>query len=111
MFAVRYVALAALVAWVGGMFLLLLIGSPSAELARLVQRVAIVCGAVILVALFTMKFVGPPPRAFPLRAAVTGAMLAAAIATTLTTAKSASHELTVATMIGGLFLLTFYARE
>ena len=69
MFAVRYVALAALVVWVGGM-----IGTsvvPS-------HVVAYACGGIILACLLVMKFVGPPPRAFKPRVAIVVLMLAVA---------------------------------
>ncbi len=111
MFAVRYVALAALVVWVGGMILLLLAGAESAELVRLVQRVALACGSLILLALLTMKFVGPPPHAFPLRAIITAAMLAIAIASGFAAARDAATVLMVVNTAGGLVLLSFYARE
>src|SRR5262245_64375615 len=70
MLAVRYVALAALVVWLGGMMT-----AVFGDILRPFHLVSLVCGAVILVSLFIMKFVGPPPYAFVLRAVLTAAML------------------------------------
>ncbi len=72
MVVVRYVALAALVVWLAGM-LPLAIGDA---LHRPV--VPFGCGAVVLVSLVVLKFVGPPPRAFVVRAAIVAVMLAVA---------------------------------
>lgn len=110
MFLLRYVALAALVIWLGGMILLLLAGAQPADLMRLVHRVALVCGSVLLVALFAMKLIGPPPGAFPRRAAVAGGMLVLAIASSFAAAQAAT-ALTAVNAAGGLFLLSFYVRE
>jgi len=41
--------------------------------------VAYVCGAVILLSLIVMKLLGPPPRAFPIRASIAALMLAVAV--------------------------------
>src|SRR4051794_27252917 len=70
MFVVRYTALVALVVWLS-----VLLGDS----ARSVERLGIICGAVIFICLFVMKFVGPPPHAFIPRAAIVAAMLAVAI--------------------------------
>jgi hypothetical protein len=97
-FVVRYLALAALAAWVGGMMVLSLLASPSAGhwlqgtpvsnsvtggasiggLLRLFHSLAYACGGLILVCLLAIKFLGPPPRAFKLRAALVTLMLAIA---------------------------------
>ncbi len=69
MVVVRYAALAALVVWLAGMLTLAFgeaLRAPSVSLA---------CGAVVLVSLVVIKFVGPPPRAFPVRAAIVAVML------------------------------------
>jgi len=99
-FAVRYLALAALVVWLGGMIVLGLLVAPSTfrvlqlqdpvagrvmagalfgEILRQFHLLAYVCGSVILLCLLVMKLVGPPPRAFLLRAAIVTAMLALAV--------------------------------
>ncbi|PWT86670.1 MAG: hypothetical protein C5B57_00670 [Blastocatellia bacterium] len=99
MFVVRYVAHAALAVWVGGMVVLGLLARSStcrlladdpvaetflgivvnAEILRLFHWLAYACGAAILVCLSIIKLVGPPPRAFKLRAAFVSLMLAIAI--------------------------------
>jgi hypothetical protein len=102
MVAVRYAVLAAQVVWLGGMVVLGLIVAPSAfrvlpaanphdgrVLAALLfadvlwqfHIVAYLCGAVGVIGLFIMKFVGPPPTAFVVRVALLGAMLASAVYT------------------------------
>ena len=70
MLAVRYVALGALVVWLGGM---VTVAFP--DLVRRFHLVAISCGVVIVVSLFIMKFVGPPPHGFVPRVALTVLML------------------------------------
>jgi hypothetical protein len=100
MLAIRYLALAALVVWLGGMVVLGLIVAPTAfrvlqeadpsggrivagalfgELLRQFHLVAYACGGVVLVGLFMMKFLGPPPAAFVVRAGIVAAMLAIAV--------------------------------
>jgi hypothetical protein len=97
MLAVRFVALAALVVWVGGMIMLggivapltfrvlqawdpsmgrVLAGSLFGDILRVFHLVAIGCGAVIIVALLLMKFIGPPPPGVIPRIAVIVMMLA-----------------------------------
>ena len=69
MVVVRYAALAALVVWLAGMLVLLFgdaLRDPSVSLAS---------GAIVLVSLIVIKFVGPPPRAFFARVAIVGLML------------------------------------
>jgi hypothetical protein len=98
-FAVRYIALAGLVVWLGGMIVLGLLVAPSTfrvlqaqdpvggrvlagavfgEILRQFHLLAYLCGGLILVCLLIMKLVGPPPRAFPLRAAIVVVVLALA---------------------------------
>ena len=100
MLAIRYLALAALVVWLGGMVVLGLIVAPTTfrvlqeadpsggrvlagalfgELLSQFHLLAYACGGVVLVALFVMKFLGPPPAAFVVRAAIVAAMLAIAV--------------------------------
>jgi hypothetical protein len=100
MFAIRSVALLALVIWLGGMIMLGLIVAPSTfrvlqaadpaigrvlaglvfgDILRHFHLVAYGCGLVILVSLFAIKFIGPPPRAFIPRAAIVVVMLLVAI--------------------------------
>ena len=100
MFAIRYVALLALVVWLGGMILLgalvapstfrmlqasdaetgrVLAGSLFGEILRLFHVLAYACGAIILACLLVMKFVGPPPQGFVLRAGIVVLMLGIAL--------------------------------
>lgn len=100
MLAIRYVALVALVVWLGGMVVLGLIVAPSTfrvlqaqdpatgrvlagavfgAMLRQFHLLAYACGAIILVTLFIMKFMGPPPRAFVGRSAIVAVMLALAV--------------------------------
>ena len=72
MVVVRYAALAALVVWLAGM-LTTVFGDAIRH-----PFVSIGCGAIVLLSLFVIKFVGPPPRAFVPRAAIVALMLAAA---------------------------------
>jgi len=97
MFVVRYLALAALVVWVGAMVVLGALVTPSMlrvleaadpstgrVLAGLVfsdilsqfHLLALVCGSVIFVSLWMMKFIGPPPSGFVVRSAIVATMLA-----------------------------------
>jgi hypothetical protein len=70
MLAVRYVALGALVIWLGGM-----VTVTFADVMRRPDLVSLVCGSVIVVSLFVMKFVGPPPHGFAPRVGLTLLML------------------------------------
>ena len=100
MFVIRYVALAALVVWLGGMIVLALLVAPSTfrvlqatdpatgrvlagalfgDILRQFYVLTYVCAGVILFCLFVMKFMGPPPPAFVPRAAIVTAMLALAV--------------------------------
>jgi hypothetical protein len=98
--AVRYLALATLVVWLGGMVVLGLLVAPSTfgvleasdpvsgrvlagavfgEVMRRFHLLAYGCGAILLVCLFVIKFVGPPPDGFIVRAGIAAAMLALAL--------------------------------
>jgi uncharacterized membrane protein len=100
MLVVRYVALAALVVWLGGMVMLGVLVAPSTfqvlqssdpangrwlaglvfgEVLRRFHWLSYICGGVLFVSLFVMKFVGPPPSAFVVRAGIVAAMLAVAL--------------------------------
>lgn len=100
MLAVRYVALTALVVWLGGMVILGLLVAPSTfgvlqtsdpangrmlagavfgTILRRFHLVAYVCGIIVFLSLFVMKFVGPPPQAFVLRAAIVFVMFLIAL--------------------------------
>ncbi len=94
MVAVRYAALAALVVWIAAM-LMRIAGSVLALYAA-----PLACGAIVLLGLLVMKFVGPPPRAFIPRIALVGGML---IATVL--------EIPALTLALGAVLLFWYVSE
>src|SRR6185295_11777565 len=87
MLAIRYLALAALVVWLGGMVVLGLLVAPSifgtlqsathdaaqgrvlagatfGEILRRFHYLAYGCGAILIAALLVMKLVGPPPQTF-----------------------------------------------
>ncbi|OLE82823.1 MAG: hypothetical protein AUF76_08035 [Acidobacteria bacterium 13_1_20CM_2_65_9] len=104
MLAVRYVALAALVVWLGGMVTVVF-----GDLLRPYHVVALVCGAVILVSLFVMKFVGPPPHAFVPRASLTALMLLILGVSALF--RSVSGALMAVNLTLGFLLLFWYVRE
>jgi hypothetical protein len=102
--AVRYVVLLALVVWLGGMLTVLL-----GDLLRPLPLTGAACGSLILIGLFVMKFVGPPPHGFIPRAALTAVMLllvaASAVYRTLTA------QLMAVNVALGLVLLFWYVRE
>jgi hypothetical protein len=98
--AVRYVALSVLVVWIGGMVTLGLLVAPSTfqilqeadpatgrvlagqvfgEILRRFHLLSYLCGGILFVSLFVMKFVGPPPSGFVVRSAIVAAMLAVAL--------------------------------
>ena len=117
MVAVRYVALAALVMWVGGMIALPLLVAPAVsgdaigEVSRRFNLLAYACGTIVFVSLFVMKFVGPPPPAFSLRAGIVFLMLLLAVYSGRGMA-SALPALLASINIGlGLLLLGWYVRE
>ncbi|MQA30588.1 MAG: hypothetical protein GEU82_12265 [Luteitalea sp.] len=117
MVAVRYIALAALVVWVGGMITLQLLVAPARQSAaagevwRLYHLLAYGCGATVFVSLFIMKFVGPPPRAFPLRAAIVFLMLLLAAYSGMRVAADPPAPLATINVGLGLLLLFWYVRE
>ena len=60
----------ALVIWLGGMMTV-----TFADVMRRLNLVSLICGSVIVVSLFIMKFVGPPPHGFVPRVGLTVLML------------------------------------
>jgi len=103
MFVVRYVVLAALVVWLGGA-----LQAIGGDLDRHLHALAYACGGVMLVGLFVMKFVGPPPHGFLIRVALILAMLGL---TTVAVFRGQSRPTTVASAALGGILLGWYARE
>jgi uncharacterized protein DUF4149 len=97
MLAVRYVALVALVVWLGGMIVLGAVVAPSTfrvlqaseaaagralagavfgDVLRHFHLAAYACGGVLVLCLIVQKLVGPPPSAFPIRLSIVAFMLA-----------------------------------
>ena len=108
MFVVRYLALAALVAWLGGTILLVSEGAGPGRLPPF-EMMAAACGLIIVACLVVMKFVGPPPEAFPIRVVLAFVMTAVALfGGMFQRATAASRAINVAI---GLVLLVWYARE
>lgn len=105
MIVVRYATLVALVVWLGAMM-----GEQFGDVMRRVNVVTYACGTATVVGLFVMKFMGPPPRAFILRAAIAVIMLALTVGSTLVARGTSAALLTV--NIGlGLMLLSWYVRD
>jgi hypothetical protein len=104
MLLVRYLALLALVVWIGAMA-----GVLFADVFARPLWLASACGAVIFVCLFVMKFVGPPPPAFVPRAAITVLMLALVGASIVL--RTAPATLLAINLVFGLVLLFWYVRE
>jgi hypothetical protein len=98
--AVRYLALVALVVWLGGMVVLSLLVAPATfgvlaasdavsgrllagavfgEILRRFHLLAYACGAILIVCLFVIKFIGPPPHGFLVRVGIVAVMLALAL--------------------------------
>jgi hypothetical protein len=100
---VRYVVLAALVVWLGATGQAL-----AGEAVRYHAMIAYACGAVMVLGLVVMKFVGPPPDAFALRLALVALMLAVSGAAAI----RGQSRVTLALTAGvGAVLLGWYARE
>jgi hypothetical protein len=102
MVVIRYLALTVLVVWLGGMIVLGLLVAPSTfgvlqstaadpangrmlagavfgEILRRFHFLAYGCGAILIVCLLAMKFIGPPPAAFVARISIVTLMLALAL--------------------------------
>jgi hypothetical protein len=106
MFVARYVALAALVLLLTDSVAAsgLVAGAPGPH-----YYLASLCALVVLIALFVMKFVGPPPHAFVLR----GTLIFTAAALSLYAGWFAPDSPVAArvNLVLGLILLGWYARE
>jgi hypothetical protein len=109
-FAVRYLSLVALVVWLGGMVAELAHG----QLPAAFPLTGVACGILIIISLVLMKFIGPPPRAFAVRAGLAFAMtLLAAYARTYPHSSAVVTPRTITTVnaLLGFVLLAWYARE
>ena len=109
MLLVRYAALTALVIWLGGLVTLYVLTTPSREVLRTFDLVALVCGAVIVLGLLVIKFVGPPPAAFFPRIGIALMMLVIALYQGYMATTSPVFPLVDGAL--GFLLLGWYARE
>jgi hypothetical protein len=117
-FVVRFAALASVVIVVGGSSLALA-SLIRADAVQLLEWIVAAAGLLVIVSLFVMKFVGPPPQSFVPRAALAFALTAAGTLTTvlpfiLPTAQAyvpSMASLLWAELALGIALLTWYARE
>jgi hypothetical protein len=101
---VRYVALAALVVWLAGA-----LQAVRGDLLVRVDQIGLACGAIVIAALFIMKFVGPPPHAFAVRVALAAAMIAVTFLGLWNGGRTATTLWVTVAL--GFVLLFWYARE
>jgi hypothetical protein len=109
MLAIRYVTLAALVVWLGGLVTLGLVVGPSTEDLRQFQLVGYACGAIIFVCLLILKFIGPPPHDFFPRLAMVAAMLLVALYSGIRPQDAPGARMVDIAL--GFVLLFWYVRE
>src|SRR5215211_6419497 len=103
MVVVRYAALMALVIWLGALQSVLVGSGTVSSIA-----IAYGCGAVLVMCLFAMKLVGPPPRAFFIRLGIVVLMLLMTLVDRwLMSGPTATYINTAL----GLALLGWYAHE
>jgi hypothetical protein len=105
MIIVRYLTLVALVIWLGA-----LVDERFGDLVRRAHLLTYACGAATVTGLFVLKFMGPPPRAFVMRAGIAVLMLLLALAAAFAPRAAANLLLTVDIGLG-LVLLIWYVRE
>jgi hypothetical protein len=103
MVVVRYAALVALVLWLGVMESAVFFDRPNHT-----PWVEFALGGSIVVGLFAMKFLGPPPHAFVTRVALVILMLCVAVIGLWT---RSSRAPVLINMTLGFILLSWYARE
>ena len=106
MILVRYVTLVALVIWLGAM-----VDERYGALFHRAHLVTYVCGAATVAGLFVLKFLGPPPMAFVLRAGIAVLMLAIAVAAALVAPPDVANLLMTVNIGLGFVLLIWYVRE
>ena len=106
MIVVRYATLVALVIWLGAM-----VDERFGDLFRRAHLITYACGAATVVGLFVLKFLGPPPAAFPLRAGIAVLMLASAVAAAFAAPRDLANLLLTVNIGLGLVLLVWYVRE
>jgi hypothetical protein len=105
MILVRYATLVALVIWLGVM-----VDERFGDLLRRPHLISYGCGAAVVVGLFVLKFMGPPPIAFVMRAGIAALMLLSAVAAAFV-ARDLSNMLLTLNIGLGLVLLIWYVRE
>lgn len=103
---VRYVTLVALVLWLGAM-----VSERFGGLFGHAHLLAYACGMATVVGLFALKFLGPPPMTFVLRAGIAVLMLAIAAASAMLPNRDVAAMLLTVNIVLGLVLLTWYVRE
>lgn len=106
MILVRYATLVALVIWLAA-----LMDERFGDLFPRAHLVGYACGATMVVGLFVLKFMGPPPMAFVMRAGLAVLMLAIALGSTLLGNRDLSTMLTTVNIGLGFVLLMWYVRE
>jgi hypothetical protein len=81
----------------------MLAGAVVGEILRGFHLLAYACGAILLICLLIIKFMGPPPRAFKVRIGIVSVMLAIALYSGIPlTGELASLQSSVAAPIGTL---------
>jgi hypothetical protein len=106
MIVVRYVTLVALVLWLGAM-----VDERFGGLTGRAHLLAYACGATTVVGLFALKFLGPPPMTFVVRAGIAVLMLAIAAASAMLPNRDVAAMLLTVNIALGLVLLSWYVRE
>ena len=106
MIVVRYATLVALVIWLGAM-----VDARFGDLFRRAHLLTYALRRATVVGLFVLKFLGPPPIAFVLRAAIAVLMLAIAVAAALLGPRELSNLLMTVNIGLGFVLLIWYVRE
>ena len=106
MILVRYATLVALVIWLGAM-----VDERYGEIFRRAHLVTYASGFATVVGLFVLKFLGPPPMAFVLRAGIAVLMLAIAVAATFIASRDVANLLMTVNIVLGFVLLIWYVRE
>ena len=106
MIVVRYATLVALVIWLGAM-----VDQRFGDFFRRPQLIGYACGAATVVGLFMLKFLGPPPMAFALRAGIAALMVAIALSAAWVAPLAAAPALMTVNIALGFVLLIWYVRE
>jgi len=106
MIVVRYGTLVALVLWLAAM-----LGSRFGDLSNVFPSLTLICGAIVVIGLLTMKFIGPPPPDFFPRVAIALLMLAVAGAAAWLGAARMAPWVLLVNLALGFGLLHWYSRE